>query len=81
MRSRYIVLENGIKTFPHTVCSDDDLYQVYTFFSIGARMKRLLRENYKFLVKAKAVVHGHKGAANIVGVYITPLFNIGCCNF
>ena len=34
MQFRCTVLENGIEHFPHTVCSDDDLYPVCTF-SIG----------------------------------------------
>ena len=44
MRFRCIVLENGIETFPHTICSGDVLYQACTFLN-GARMKRLLRKN------------------------------------
>ena len=44
IRFHCTVLENGIETFPHTICLVDDLYRVCTFFN-GARMKRLLHEN------------------------------------
>ena len=31
MRFRCMVLENGIETFPHTICSGDVLYHACTF--------------------------------------------------